>query len=122
MAEMITRCPQCDTAFRITPGHLRSARGSVRCGSCLQVFNARENLTENSLKALAAAEADTAAAPEPTPAAATPAPTAPAPTAPAPATPAQAKPAESPPEPDSDDLLISDDMELADDFLSLIHI
>ena len=48
MADMITRCPKCDTAFRITPAHLRSAKGSVRCGSCLQVFNAKEHLTPGS--------------------------------------------------------------------------
>jgi predicted Zn finger-like uncharacterized protein len=48
MADLITRCPHCHTAFRITPAHLRSAKGSVRCGSCLQVFNAKENLAEGS--------------------------------------------------------------------------
>lgn len=47
MAEMITRCPKCDTAFRITSAHLKSAKGAVRCGSCLSVFNAEENLTKS---------------------------------------------------------------------------
>lgn len=44
MADNITRCPKCHTSFRITEAHLKSAKGAVRCGSCLHVFNARENL------------------------------------------------------------------------------
>lgn len=39
---MITRCPKCGTAFRVTPSQLQSARGSVRCGSCLNVFKAQD--------------------------------------------------------------------------------
>lgn len=39
---MITRCPKCGTAFRVTPSQLQSAKGSVRCGSCLNVFKAQE--------------------------------------------------------------------------------
>ena len=46
MADMITRCPQCATAFRITAAHLKLARGSVRCGACFTIFNALENLSE----------------------------------------------------------------------------
>lgn len=44
MPELITRCPKCATAFRISDNLLQSAKGMVRCGSCLQVFNAREHL------------------------------------------------------------------------------
>jgi predicted Zn finger-like uncharacterized protein len=40
--QMITRCPKCGTAFRVTPSQLQSAKGSVRCGSCLNVFKAQE--------------------------------------------------------------------------------
>lgn len=47
MADMITRCPQCGTAFRISDTHLASAKGAVRCGSCLNIFNAQENLASN---------------------------------------------------------------------------
>ena len=43
----ITRCPQCATAFRVTPEVLQVANGSVRCGSCLRVFNARAHLLNN---------------------------------------------------------------------------
>ncbi|MGB1091872.1 MAG: MJ0042-type zinc finger domain-containing protein, partial [Oceanobacter sp.] len=48
MAEHVTRCPHCHTSFRIRSEHLAAAKGKVRCGSCLQVFNARENLVNTS--------------------------------------------------------------------------
>lgn len=44
MADNITRCPKCATSFRISAAHLSSAKGSVRCGSCLSVFNAKKHL------------------------------------------------------------------------------
>lgn len=44
MPDMITRCPKCATAFRISDTLLKSAKGMVRCGSCLHVFNASEHL------------------------------------------------------------------------------
>ncbi len=37
----VTRCPHCNTSFRITPAQMNAANGSVRCGSCLQVFDAQ---------------------------------------------------------------------------------
>lgn len=37
-------CPHCQTIFRITHAQLKAANGSVRCGSCLQVFNAMEQV------------------------------------------------------------------------------
>lgn len=42
--QMVTRCPKCKTSFRITPAQLQSARGAVRCGSCLHIFKARDHL------------------------------------------------------------------------------
>jgi predicted Zn finger-like uncharacterized protein len=39
-SDIITRCPQCNTAFRVTPNQLAVADGVVRCGSCLAVFKA----------------------------------------------------------------------------------
>lgn len=42
--QQITRCPKCGTAFRITQAQLQSARGAVRCGSCLNVFKAMDYL------------------------------------------------------------------------------
>ena len=41
--DMITRCPQCATAFRATQEVLNIAGGTVRCGSCLRVFDAKEH-------------------------------------------------------------------------------
>ncbi len=42
--QQITRCPKCGTAFRITQAQLQSAKGAVRCGSCLNVFKAVDYL------------------------------------------------------------------------------
>lgn len=36
----ITKCPKCDTSFRVTESQLRVAKGAVRCGACLNVFHA----------------------------------------------------------------------------------
>ncbi|WP_086930947.1 zinc-ribbon and DUF3426 domain-containing protein [Agarilytica rhodophyticola] len=44
MTENITRCPKCNTSFRISESHLNTAKGSVRCGSCLNIFNAKQYL------------------------------------------------------------------------------
>lgn len=44
MTDSITRCPKCNTSFRVNDEHLKTARGAVRCGSCLNIFNAKENL------------------------------------------------------------------------------
>lgn len=35
-----TRCPKCDTRFRVTDEQLSIAKGKVRCGNCMEVFNA----------------------------------------------------------------------------------
>jgi predicted Zn finger-like uncharacterized protein len=37
---METRCPNCDTLFRITATQLEMAQGMVRCGYCQHVFDA----------------------------------------------------------------------------------
>ena len=44
MDNMVTRCPQCNTSFRISQAQLKTALGAVRCGSCLTIFKATENL------------------------------------------------------------------------------
>ena len=36
---LITRCPHCATAFRVTPLHLQVHGGDVRCGHCARIFN-----------------------------------------------------------------------------------
>ena len=37
---IVTECPACTTRFQVTQGQLKIAHGKVRCGSCLEVFNA----------------------------------------------------------------------------------
>ncbi len=36
----ITHCPQCETAFKVSPLQLEAAKGWVRCGRCAHVFEA----------------------------------------------------------------------------------
>jgi predicted Zn finger-like uncharacterized protein len=36
----ITHCPQCETAFKVSPQQLEAAKGWVRCGRCAHVFEA----------------------------------------------------------------------------------
>ncbi|MBY6211865.1 DUF3426 domain-containing protein [Microbulbifer agarilyticus] len=47
MSQLVTRCPHCSTSFHVSEPQLRAARGAVRCGSCLQVFRADENIVFN---------------------------------------------------------------------------
>lgn len=41
---MITTCPACRTAFRVTQEQLAAREGGVRCGKCAMIFDAREAL------------------------------------------------------------------------------
>lgn len=43
MSSRVTQCPKCQTSFRVTDAQLEIASGSVRCGSCLHIFNALEH-------------------------------------------------------------------------------
>ncbi len=43
---LITRCPACQTSFRIVPDQLRISEGWVRCGQCQEVFNAALQLLQ----------------------------------------------------------------------------
>jgi len=43
---MLTRCPACETHFRVTAEQLRARSGRVRCGQCQHVFNALDSLIE----------------------------------------------------------------------------
>ncbi len=43
---MLTRCPNCETTFRVTPEQLKARHGKVRCGECQEVFNALDTLIE----------------------------------------------------------------------------
>lgn len=39
---MQTKCPHCQTVFKVSDEHLKMAEGYVRCGICKEVFNALE--------------------------------------------------------------------------------
>lgn len=41
---LVTECPGCHTRFRVSEAQLQRARGRVRCGACLTVFNGVERL------------------------------------------------------------------------------
>ena len=43
---LFTRCPECDTTFRVTDEALKKANGQVRCGRCASVFNAYAELRD----------------------------------------------------------------------------
>ena len=50
---MKTRCPDCQTVFRITAEQLAARAGKVRCGHCRKVFNALDDQFEGPLPAVA---------------------------------------------------------------------
>lgn len=62
---VITRCPDCHARFRVTEGQLKLARGQVRCGACLTVFDARVHAVQES--EAETAKADTHSAPHAAP-------------------------------------------------------
>ena len=41
---LITRCPACQTLFKVVPDQLRISEGWVRCGSCEAIFDASLHL------------------------------------------------------------------------------
>lgn len=65
----VTQCPHCQTSFRVSHNQLSVARGVVRCGACMQVFNAAKQLLEQSAAQPPAVETQSPepAAPEPEP-------------------------------------------------------
>ncbi|MCE2745617.1 MAG: zinc-ribbon domain-containing protein [Burkholderiales bacterium] len=42
---LATRCPSCNTLFKVTSGQLQMHEGKVRCGHCQNVFSGIEHLT-----------------------------------------------------------------------------
>ncbi len=44
MTTFVTQCPHCRTRFRLSRTQLTAARGAVRCGACLEIFNAARDL------------------------------------------------------------------------------
>ena len=45
-ALLATRCPHCQTSFRVTMQQLELREGSVRCGSCREIFNGIDTVFE----------------------------------------------------------------------------
>jgi predicted Zn finger-like uncharacterized protein len=43
---MLTRCPHCQTTFRVGTEQLKVRQGKVRCGQCSEVFDALDALTD----------------------------------------------------------------------------
>ena len=43
--DLFTRCPKCETVFRVTTRHLQASGGQVRCGRCQSIFDAFASLT-----------------------------------------------------------------------------
>ena len=46
-AELVTRCPECSTGFRVLPAQLSARGGRVRCGKCASVFDGLANLVQD---------------------------------------------------------------------------
>jgi predicted Zn finger-like uncharacterized protein len=53
----VTQCPQCHTSFRVSRAQLGIAHGAVRCGACLHVFNAAQQLLSEQPALVKAAQA-----------------------------------------------------------------
>lgn len=52
LSPMLTRCPKCDTLFRLTTAQIEAADGRVRCSRCNEVFNAIEHMRKPADKAI----------------------------------------------------------------------
>jgi predicted Zn finger-like uncharacterized protein len=44
MTSFVTQCPHCRTSFRVSRAQLAAAHGVVRCGACMELFNAARHL------------------------------------------------------------------------------
>ena len=54
---LVTRCPGCNTAFRVQPGQLSAQKGQVRCGKCNTVFDGIAALVHDAPARIGAAPA-----------------------------------------------------------------
>ena len=59
---LITRCPACETMFKVVPDQLRISDGWVRCGQCSEIFNASQHLVSTGEPPIAARPAPGATA------------------------------------------------------------
>lgn len=44
---LITRCPACQTLFKVVPDQLRISEGWVRCGQCDEIFDASTHMVQS---------------------------------------------------------------------------
>lgn len=58
---LITRCPACETMFKVVPDQLRISEGWVRCGQCEEVFDASAHLVDGQHTEVVLAAADQSA-------------------------------------------------------------
>lgn len=65
---MLTRCPHCQTDFRVTPEQLKARQGQVRCGACRGVFSALDSLADEVPVVIGPVALPVEAPPEPIPA------------------------------------------------------
>ena len=63
----VTQCPHCRTSFRVSRAQLSAAHGAVRCGACLHVFNAGQQLLSQLPQQVRTSTPSQPAAPRPTP-------------------------------------------------------
>ncbi len=61
--DLVAKCPQCGSMFRLTPQHLQAAKGWVQCGMCGHVFHSGANPAEATNPPPLAAAAETPAEP-----------------------------------------------------------
>jgi predicted Zn finger-like uncharacterized protein len=64
---LATRCPHCDTIFKVVQDQLKVSEGWVRCGRCNEVFNALEGLFDMEREAPPQRSRPVPAAPTPSP-------------------------------------------------------
>ncbi len=61
---LITRCPACQTSFRVVPDQLRMSEGWARCGQCSEIFDAASSLQDDSQLAGSGVQVDVDLNPE----------------------------------------------------------
>ena len=54
---LITRCPSCQTSFRVVPDQLRMSEGWARCGQCSEIFDATSSLQDDALPQIGGGDA-----------------------------------------------------------------
>ncbi len=63
MTSFVTQCPHCSTSFRVSRAQLAAAHGVVRCGACMELFNAARHLHGDDTAGGIAADSATASPP-----------------------------------------------------------